>query len=109
MDLGIVSITIATGVGLLQFLNYLNTRSVRAEVSLDKFAKADAVAIELNNIRTSITKIHEKLEDYSDKISELRTQSAVCVNQHENTADNMKHQLEALNKLVNKLEALELF
>ena len=107
MDLGIVSITIATGVGLLQLLNYLNTRSVRAEVSLDKFAKADAVGIELNNIRNSIAKIHEKLEDQGDKINELRTQSAVCINQHDNNAEHMQNQLEALNKLVIKLENLE--
>lgn len=107
MDLGMVSIGIATGVGILQLLNYLNTRSVRAEVSLDKFAKADGVAMELNNIRNSITKIHEKIEDYGDKINELRTQNAVCINQHDNTADNMQHQLEALNKLVSKLEDLE--
>lgn len=107
MDLGIISIAIAIGVGLLQLLNYLNTKSVRKEVSLDKFAKADGVTLELTNIRNCITRMEAKLEDHGEKISSLRTQSAVCVNQHENTADNMQHQLEALEKLVGKLEDLE--
>lgn len=107
MDLSIVSIVMAVGAGLLQLLNYLNARSMRSEVSLDKFAKADGVTVELNNIRTSISKMHEKLEDYGDKIAELRTQNAVCINQHENTSDDMQHHLEALEKIVTKLEDLK--
>ena len=107
MDLGIISIAIAIGVGLLQLLNYLNTKSVRKEVSLDKFAKADGVTLELTNIRAAITRIETKLEDHGEKISELRTQSAVCSNQHRHTSDNMESQLEALEKLVRKLEDLE--
>jgi len=107
MDLSIVSIIIAVAVGLLQLLNYLNSRSIRSEVSLDKFAKADGVTMELNNIRISISKIHEKIEDYGEKIAELHTQNAVCLNQHSNTANEMEHQLEALEKIVNKLEDLK--
>lgn len=107
MELSIVSLGIAIAVGLLQLLNYLNARSSREELSLDKFAKADGVTHELNNIRTSITKIHEKLEDYGEKIAELRTQNAVCINQHENTSDDMQHHLEALEKIVTKLEDLK--
>lgn len=107
MDLGVVSIIIAVGVGVLQLLNYLNTRSTRAEGSLERFAKADAVSIELNSIRSSLTKLSEKIEDHNEKIAELRTQNAVCLNQHENTSEDMQHQLEALEKIVNKLEDLK--
>jgi chromosome segregation ATPase len=107
MDLGIVSIVIATGVGMLQLLNYLNTRSAREEVSLDKFAKAEAVANEITGIKASLSKLHEKFEYHNEKIAELRTQNAVCINQHENTSEDMQHQLEALEKIVNKLEDLK--
>lgn len=100
IDLGMISLAIALGVGLLQLLNYLNTRSVRHENTADRFAKADGVALELNSIRIDISGVENKVENHSAQIALLQSACAVLVSQ-------MTYQIRELEKLDDKLEDLK--
>ncbi len=100
MDTGVIGLLLAGTVGAIQLLTYISTRTLRKEVSEEKFAKADGVTNELTFIRSDIGDLEEKLDDHGSKISGLQMASAVLISQ-------MQAQISALEKLNDKLDELK--
>jgi hypothetical protein len=110
-DLAFISIGMGVVVGTVQLLSYLNGRQIRKEVAQEKiniaqekFVKADNIQVELSVIREGIARNEKKLEEHDDKISELNSQNAVCISQHNHTTEDMNKQLRVLERLDEKLD-----
>lgn len=106
MDTGLIGLIVSALVGAIQILQYLNARAAHKETSMEKFVKADGIQAELSTIRTSIIRIDAKLENHDEKLATLSSQNAVCINQHENTEDDLKASLRALEAIVIKIEKI---
>ena len=104
--LGLFGLIISVIVAGLQIMQYFHGRTLQKESSMEKFVKADGIQAELSVIRSAIIRIDNKLEVHDDKLSTLASQNAVCINQHENTEDDMKASLRALEAIVAKIERI---
>jgi hypothetical protein len=104
--LATIGLFISIIVGVFQIIQYFHQRTARKESSMDKFVKADGIQAELAVIRTAIIRIDIKLETHDEKLSTLASQNAVCINQHENTEDDMRASLRALELIVAKIERI---
>lgn len=100
MEIGLISLLLATAVGFIQLLGFLHSKEIRKEQTTDRYAKADRVALQLTGIEKDLRDIENISEDHSIKINALQSSAAVLVEQ-------MRSQISSLEKLADKLDDLK--